>query len=152
MTKDTWMKLSSTIKTPDGTVWQRVRVKEEDYVPEWAGLMTAKSEDPVVKAQLRAENMRKSRKQELVSKKRGLYGNKTPAERSVSPMFGTGTQDSAGDGSVYEIGVGAQEESKEVALRAATLSSPVDIPSPQMIAQPALNGSPPPQMVAQSPL
>ena len=50
----------------------------EDYVPEWAGLMTAKSEDPVVKAQLRAENMRKSRKQELVSKRRELYGNKTP--------------------------------------------------------------------------
>ena len=40
--------------------------------------MTAKSEDPVVKAQLRAEIMRKSRKQELVSKRRELYGSKTP--------------------------------------------------------------------------
>ena len=47
MTKDAWMKLSSTITTPDGTVWQRVRVKEEDYVPDWAGLMTAKSADPL---------------------------------------------------------------------------------------------------------
>ena len=91
MTKDTWMKLSNTITNPYGTVWQRVRVKEEDYVPEWAGLMTFKSEDPVVMAQLRAENMRKSRKQELISKRRELYGSKTPAERSVSPMFGTKT-------------------------------------------------------------
>ena len=133
--KDTWMKLSSTITSPDGTVWQRVRVKEEDYVPEWAGLMTAKSEDPVVKAQLRGENMRKSRKQELVSKRRELYGNRTPAERSASPMFGTGTQDSAGEGSFYEIGVGAQEKSKEVALRAVTLSSPDGTLFPQMVAQ-----------------
>ena len=60
-------------------------------MPEWAVLMTVKSEDPVVMAQLRAENMRKSRKQELVSKRREFYGSKTPAERSVSPMFGTGT-------------------------------------------------------------
>ena len=45
MTKDTWMKLSNTITNPDGTVWQRVKVKEEDYVPEWAGLMTVKSVD-----------------------------------------------------------------------------------------------------------
>jgi predicted thioredoxin/glutaredoxin len=47
MTKDAWMKLSSTITYPDGTVLQRVRVKEEDYVPEWAGLMTVKSDDPL---------------------------------------------------------------------------------------------------------
>ena len=67
-------------------------------------------------------------------------------------MFGTGTQDSVGDGSVYEIGVGAQEESKEVALRAATLSTPDDTPSIQLATQPALNGLPPSQMVAQSPL
>ena len=102
------MKLSNTITNPDGTVWQRVKVKEEDYVPEWAGLMTVKSEDPVVKAQLRAENMRKSRKQELASKRRGLYGNKTPAERSVSPMFVAAAQDSAGEGSSYLDGAGVQ--------------------------------------------
>ena len=97
MTKDAWMKLSSTITTPDGTVWQRVKVKEEDYVPEWAGLMTAKSEDPVVKAQFRAENMRRNRNQELISKRRELYGNRTPVERSASPMFDTTVQDSAGE-------------------------------------------------------
>ena len=107
MTKDTWMKLSSTITNPDGTGWERVKVKEEDYVPEWAGLMTVKSEDPVVKAQLRAENMRKGRKQELVSKRRELYGNKTPKERSVSPMFGTGTQNDTGEGSSHKVGAGA---------------------------------------------
>ena len=47
MTKDTWMKFYSTITNPDGTVLRRVKVKEEDYVPEWAGLMTAKSVDPL---------------------------------------------------------------------------------------------------------
>jgi hypothetical protein len=87
-------------------VWQRVRVKEEDYVPEWAGLMTVKSEDPVVKAQLRAENMRKSRKQELVSKRRGLYCNKTPVERSVSPMFGA-SEVGLEDGLLHDHGAGA---------------------------------------------
>ena len=106
MTKDTWLKLSSTITNPDGTVWQRVKVKEEDYVPEWAGLMTVKSEDPVVKAQLRAENMRKSRKQELVSKRRELYGNKTPVERSVSPMFGV-SEVGLEDGLLHGDGAGA---------------------------------------------
>ena len=47
MTKDAWMKLSNTITNTDGTVLHRVRVKEEDYVPDWAGLMTAKSVDPL---------------------------------------------------------------------------------------------------------
>ena len=80
MTKDAWMKLSSTITNTDGTVWHRIKIKEEDYVPEWAGLMTVKSEEPVVKAQFRAENMRKSRKQELISKRRelGLGPAKSP--------------------------------------------------------------------------
>ena len=53
--------------------------------------MNAKSKDPVTMAELRAEKMRKSQKQELVSKRRGLFGNKTPTERSVSPMFVRGT-------------------------------------------------------------
>ena len=35
-----------------------------------------------------AVNMRKSRKKSLISSKRGLFGNHTPRERSVSPMFG----------------------------------------------------------------
>jgi hypothetical protein len=47
MTKDAWMKLSSTITNPNATVLHRVKVKEEDYVPEWAGLMTVKTDDPL---------------------------------------------------------------------------------------------------------
>ena len=47
-------------------------------------------------------NMRRSKKQELVSKRRELFGNKTPKERSVSPMFGEATQVNAGVGSPYE--------------------------------------------------
>ena len=35
-----------------------------------------------------AVDMRRSRKKSLVSSKRGLFGNHTPRERSVSPMFG----------------------------------------------------------------
>ena len=40
--------------------------------------------------------------QELVSKRRELFGNKTPKERSVSPMCGEATQVNAGVGSPYE--------------------------------------------------
>ena len=56
--------------------------------------------------------MRKSRKQELVSKRRKLYGNKTPTERSVSPMLGTRTHDIAGEGSPFEVDAGTLEEHK----------------------------------------
>ena len=55
-------------------------------------------------------NLRKSKKHELASKRRELYGNRTPAERSVSPMFGAAAQDSAGEGSSYLDGVEAQED------------------------------------------
>ena len=34
----------------------RVRCKENEVVPEWAGLLTAKSKDPLDKAELRALN------------------------------------------------------------------------------------------------
>ena len=47
-------------------------------------------------------NLRKSKKQELVSKRRELFGNKTPKERSVPPMFGEATQVNPGVGSLYE--------------------------------------------------
>ena len=102
MTQSAWMQLSHTIISSAGEVLHRVRVKESEIVPEWAGLMTAKSKDPLDKAELRALNMRRSKKQELVSKKCELYGNKTPKERSVSPMFGEATQANAGVGSPYE--------------------------------------------------
>ena len=64
--------------------------------------MNAKVRDPVDMAELRALNLRKSKKQELVSKRRGLFGNKTPKERSVSPMFGEATQVNPGVGSLNE--------------------------------------------------
>ena len=35
-----------------------------------------------------AVNMRRSRRKSLISSKRGFFGNHTPRERSVSPMFG----------------------------------------------------------------
>ena len=64
--------------------------------------MNAKSKDPVAMAEIRAEKMRKSKKQELVSKRRGLFGNKTPTERSVSPMFGEATQVDPAADNLYE--------------------------------------------------
>ena len=77
-------------------------------VPEWAGLLTAKSKDPLDRAELRALDLRKSKKQELVSKRRELFGNKTPKERSVSPMFGAGEagglEDGLPHGRVYGAG------------------------------------------------
>ena len=52
-------------------------------------------------------NLRKSKKQELTSKRRELFGNKTPKERSVSPMFGEATQVNPGVGSLNEIDTAA---------------------------------------------
>ena len=91
------MQLSHSISgepfvSPSMEAFYKVRCKESEIVPEWAGLMTAKSKDPLDKAELRALNMRRSKKHELVSKKRELFGNKTPKERSVSPMFGEAAQ------------------------------------------------------------
>ena len=88
--------------SPSMEAFYRVRGKENEVVPEWAGLLTAKSKDPLDKAELRALNMRKSKKQELVSKRREFFGNKTPKERSVSPMFGEATQVNPGVGSLNE--------------------------------------------------
>ena len=48
------MQLSSTIISSAGEVLHRVRVKEDEIVPEWAGLMTTKSKDPLEKAELLA--------------------------------------------------------------------------------------------------
>ena len=44
-----WMKLSNTITLADGTVKERSRIKEEDFVPESAGLLTARVETPLTK-------------------------------------------------------------------------------------------------------
>ena len=40
------MKDSNTITLPDGRVIQRTRVREEDYIPEAASLLTVRVEIP----------------------------------------------------------------------------------------------------------
>ena len=61
-------------------------------MPESASLMHVKSIDPHKQGEQLAERLRKSKRKELQSKTRGaLYGNVTPRERSISPMF-TGLQ------------------------------------------------------------
>lgn len=50
-------------------------------------LLTFKAADPQKKLEQMATNMRKSKKQELLTKKRQLFGCNTPRERSISPMF-----------------------------------------------------------------
>ena len=102
MTQSAWMQLSSSIVSSSIEAFYRVRGKENEVFPDWTGLLTAKSKDPLDKAELRALQMRKSKKQELVSKRRELFGNKTPKERSVSPMFGEATQVNPGVGSLDE--------------------------------------------------
>ena len=88
--------------SPSMEAFYRVRGKENEVFPDWAGLLTAKSKDPLDKAELRALQMRKNKKQELVSKRRELFGNKTPKERSVSPMFGEAAQVEPAADSLYE--------------------------------------------------
>ena len=48
---DAWMKLFSMITSSDGTFMHTIVVKEEDFVLESAGLLTFKSDDPVVKVE-----------------------------------------------------------------------------------------------------
>ena len=60
----------------DGEVVERVR------------LMQSKNKDQMRRGEQMAVDMRRSRKKSLISSKRGLFGNHTPRERSVSPMFG----------------------------------------------------------------
>ena len=93
--------------SPSMDAFYRVRCKETEVVPEWAGLLTAKSKDPLDRAELRALDLRKSKKQELLSKRRELFGNKTPKERSVSPMFGAGEAGGLEDGLPLGGGYGA---------------------------------------------
>ena len=88
----------------DKAVMERVRIKEEDFEPESAGLMKFKPADPQKKGEQLAIYLRRSRKKSLISSKRGLFGNQTPRERSVSPMF-TGLQvrgNVAKDGTVVD--------------------------------------------------
>ena len=87
-TYNTVKKLATTIITGSGVEYYKTRIREEDYVPESAGLMTAKTDDPLEKAVLRALDMRKRKRQEILASKRELHSTRTPKERSASTMFG----------------------------------------------------------------
>ena len=66
-----------------------MRVKEDEViVPESAGLLRFKAEDQMRRGEQMATDLRKSRKKSRMAQKRGLFGNQTPRERTVSPMFG----------------------------------------------------------------
>ena len=61
-------------------------------MPEHSNLLHEKVTNPLKQGEHLAEKLRKSKRKELQSKTRGaLYGNVTPRERSISPMF-TGLQ------------------------------------------------------------
>ena len=86
------MKIVGAFTHYHGPDFHRVAVKEQDYVPESANLMHAKLTNPLKQGEQLAEKLRKSKRKQLQSKTRGvLYGNITPREKSVSPMF-TGLQ------------------------------------------------------------
>jgi hypothetical protein len=71
-----WITIASSFVRPDGEVVERVR------------LMQAKNKDQMRRGEQLAVDMRKTKRKELQSKTRGaLYGNVTPRERSISPMF-----------------------------------------------------------------
>ena len=57
-------KLASLITTGSGVVYQKSRVREEDFVPESAGLMNLKPDelDSFKKAELLASKLRKNKK------------------------------------------------------------------------------------------
>ena len=81
-------------------------------VPGPMGLMKVKSKDLEVRAAQFALDMRKSKRKELQSLKRGLVGNLTPRERSVSPMFG-GLKARVFPANTGNVAVGGEEESKQ---------------------------------------
>ena len=73
--------------------------------------MQSKNKDQMRRGEQMAVDMRRSRKKSLISSKWGLFGNHTPRERSVSPMFGR-LQVRGGPGADIN-GVTDQENSKE---------------------------------------
>ena len=82
------MKIAGAFTHQRNTDFRWVEVKERDYVPESANLMHAKLTNPLKQGEQLAEKLRKIKRKQLQSKTRGvLYGNVTPRERSVSPMF-----------------------------------------------------------------
>ena len=61
-----------TIIPASGRVMERYRIREEDFVPESAGLMKVKQEDdPFKKREQFTTNLRNSKRHELQSQRRG---------------------------------------------------------------------------------
>ena len=81
-------------------------------VPGPMGLMKVKSKDLEVRAEQFAADLRKSRRKELQSLKRGLNGHLTPRERSTSPMFGS-LKARVFPANTGNVAVGGEEESKQ---------------------------------------
>ena len=100
--ESTWTKVSRVFFNLDGTVKEMTEVKENDYITEAAGLLSAKVMDPLARREKFAVDQRKSRKKDLLAQKRSLFGNKTPIERSVSPMFGEAWQVDPAADNLYE--------------------------------------------------
>ena len=71
--ESTWMKVSNMIILPDGSVIQRTKVREEDYIPEAACLLTARVENPQAQREQFATDQRKRRKKDIIQSKRELY-------------------------------------------------------------------------------
>ena len=120
--ESTWTKVSNSITLPDGRVMQRTKVREEDYIPESAGLLTARVENPLAKREQFAMDQRKSRNKDLIASKRELFSCKTPAERSVSPMFG------GVEGLSRIPGQAAEEEKVGMDIPAQTDTHETDVP------------------------
>ena len=86
------MKIAGAFTHIHGPDYKWEKVNEGDYVHEHSNLMHAKLTNPLKQGEQLAEKLRKSKRKQLQSKTRGtLYGNVTPRERSVSPIF-TGLQ------------------------------------------------------------
>ena len=100
--ESTWTKISRVFFNLDGTIKEMTEVKESDYIPDSASLLSAKVKDPMARREQFAVDTRKSRKKDLLAQKRELYGNRTPIERSVSPMFGEAQQVGPAVSSSYE--------------------------------------------------
>ena len=86
-----WLqRIASSFTTPNGEyTLTKVRLNDDKFiVPESASLLRFKAEDQMRRGEQMATDMPKSRKKSLMASKRGVFGNQTPRERTISSMFG----------------------------------------------------------------
>ena len=68
----TCIEFVGAIVPSSGIVNQRIRIREKDFIPESAGLMKVKQEDdPFKKREQFTTNLRKTKRHELQSRRRG---------------------------------------------------------------------------------